>query len=121
MTINEKDQEDIKHLYRKEVEYLDRYLSKFIENQNTNTTIIITSDHGDEFGEYGSYSHSFKTHGAIPQLIHVPLNFIGPKIIPQIVPHYTCHLDIGPTILDIAGIDEKIGHGKSLKQALHGG
>ena len=118
VAIDTRDREDIKWLYGEEVRYMDRWLSRFISNQPPETLIIITSDHGDEFGEYGAYSHSLKTHGPIPQLIHVPLIFIGKDIKSQVVDDYVCHLDVAPTILDFAGGDRKIGHGRSLKPKL---
>jgi arylsulfatase A-like enzyme len=71
-----------------------------------NSIIIITSDHGECFGEHG-----FLVHGHTPyeELIHVPLiikfpyNKYGGKNYEQIVRH----VDIVPTILDILNLKNK--------------
>jgi len=75
----------------------------------------VTSDHGDEFGEYGYYSHAPGKHGPIPQLLHIPLIFLGLDVKPQIIDDYVSTLNISPTILDYAGVKEKIGYGRSLR------
>ena len=116
--LDAEEKRDIMQLYGEEVKYMDKWLAEFIERQSGDTLVIVTSDHGDEFGEYGAYSHSIKTHGQIPQLIHVPLVFFGPGIAGQVVDDYTCHLDVAPTILDYAGIEERIGYGNSLRPIL---
>ena len=121
LELTEEDKKEAMILYGEEVRYMDRWLAYFIKEQSEETLIIVTSDHGDEFGEYGAYSHSWKTHGRIPQLLHVPLIFIGPGVQAQVLDDYVCHLDIAPTILDFAGLDEKIGYGKSLRPILGGG
>ncbi len=52
-------------------------LSKHILENYNNTIIIITSDHGQEFGEYDSYGHpSFRLDD---ELVHVPLIIHLPK------------------------------------------
>ena len=76
--------------------------------------MVVTSDHGDEFGEYGFYSHAPGKHGLIPQLNHIPLIFSHLDIPPMVYDEYVSHLDIGPTILNFFGVDEKIGYGNNL-------
>jgi arylsulfatase A-like enzyme len=66
------------------------------------TAIIVTSDHGEEFGEHGGYGH---TTQAYRELIHVPLMVRLPDAealrgpVDQLVS--TC--DIAPTIVELAG------------------
>ncbi len=43
----------------------------------SNTIVIITADHGDAFGEHGTYDHGWNLYR---ELIHVPLIFYGPGI-----------------------------------------
>jgi len=42
-----------------------------------NTLVVITSDHGEEFGEHGVYYHGHTLHTAA---LHVPLVIIGPGV-----------------------------------------
>jgi len=120
-TITEKENEKIRALYRAEVKYMDTWLGKFLLGmfkKYPKTMIIITSDHGDEFGEYGWYSHSPGAHGPTPQLLHVPLIIFGLDFPPKIVAAYVSHLDVAPTLLDYVGINNKLGYGHSLMRYL---
>ena len=114
--LTEKENAEIENLYNEEVRYMDMHLSKFIKEYINNAVIVVTSDHGDEFGEYGFYSHCPGKHGLIPQLIHIPLIFLGDNIKSQIIESYASSLDIAPTILGLAGIDRKLGYGRNLKE-----
>jgi arylsulfatase A-like enzyme len=116
--LTEKENAEIENLYNEEIRYMDIHLSKFIKEQINKAVIVVTSDHGDEFGEYGFYSHCPGKHGLIPQLIHVPLIFLGEKIKSQVIESYTSSLDIAPTILGLAGIDRKLGYGRNLKELI---
>ncbi len=118
--VTAQETEDIKTLYADEVRYLDKELGEFISNLDlSNTLVIVTSDHGDEFGEYGGYSHGgFSYHGLIPQLIHVPLIFLGGQIKPVVIEQDVSTMDVAPTILDLVGIDDRFGYGNSLKELI---
>ena len=116
-TIDETEKEIIKELYKAEIKYMDEQLGKFlfsVTKNNPDTLVIITSDHGDEFGEYGFYSHAPGKHGLIPQLNHIPLMISHLNIPPKIYDEYVSHLDIPTTILDFFGLDIKLGYGNSL-------
>ncbi|MBI1318047.1 MAG: sulfatase-like hydrolase/transferase [Candidatus Hydrogenedens sp.] len=62
-------------LYDGGVLYTDGELGQFLDRMDQsglldNTLVVITSDHGEEFGEHGGYGHT--TH-IYPELCHVPL------------------------------------------------
>ena len=66
-----------------------------------NTIVIITSDHGEEFGGHGSYSHGNNLYrGAL----HVPLIIAGPGA-PQgmRIGHLVATRQLFSTVLDLAG------------------
>lgn len=118
VVITPQEREDIKSLYADEVRYLDKELGEFIRGLS-DALVIVTSDHGDEFGEYGGYSHGgLEYHGLIPQLIHVPLIFLGKQIKPVIIERDMSTMDVAPTILDLVGISERFGYGNSLKRLI---
>ncbi len=88
-------------------------LSNFLKDKNLwdNTIFIITSDHGDNFGEHNTY---FCRGGLYDSSIHVPLIFHLPKTKPGIIKEITQSIDIAPTILDFSGFRKEKLDGKSL-------
>ncbi len=61
-----------------------------------NSLIVVTSDHGEAFGQHGHYYHLTPTH----EEIHVPLIMKIPGIKPARVSAMTLSIDILPTILE---------------------
>lgn len=62
-------------MYDQEILYLDLEISGFIQSLKENdlydeTTIIITSDHGEQFGEHGHYTRTFSVYEPV---IKIPL------------------------------------------------
>lgn len=115
--INEKESLEIAALYDSECYYMDQQIQSFIEN-NQDTVFIVTSDHGEMFGETGSYSHGPYYHGMTLQLGHVPFIVTGPDVKQSLSWEYHSSIEIGSTILDLFGIDKQIGYGKSFKKEL---
>lgn len=67
-----------------------------------NTVVIITSDHGEHFGEHGRLSHANSLYS---QLLHVPLLIRLPGQVPAMVIDEPVSLrDLPETMLDLAGI-----------------
>jgi arylsulfatase A-like enzyme len=65
--------------------------------------IVFTSDHGEEFGEHGSYEHGHSMHR---EVVHVPLVIAAPGLpAGRRVDDYVRLIDILPTILDLNGFD----------------
>ena len=65
-----------KELYRMEVSEMDKAVGDFYRSMNwDDRLLVITSDHGEEFGEHGNFSH--KCDKFIQELQHVPLIVVG--------------------------------------------
>ena len=65
--------------------------------------VIITTDHGDEFGEHGGLSHDGKMYS---ELVHVPLLIYEPtRQRGEICEKLVTTLDVAPTILTLFGLD----------------
>ena len=86
--------------------YLDNQIGdllKFLRRSPEwhNTIVIITSDHGEEFGRHESYSHG---HNLYRGALHVPLIIAGPGV-PQGVRinHPVATRQLFSTVLDMAG------------------
>lgn len=84
------------------------------------TLLVITADHGDEFGEHAEYGHG---HTVYQELNWVPLIVVGPQVAEpgRTVETPVPLLDIMPTLLDAAGapLPESI-RGTSLLPVLQG-
>lgn len=114
-TLTEEEVETLKRLYRLEVTYMDGWVGEFYRRADKNNVIIFTADHGDEHGEHGDFSHRGKI---VPELLHVPLIIVGDGIKKgAVVEKDVSHLDLAPTMLDMAGLyDQRFGIGRSFKQ-----
>jgi len=69
----------LRQLYRACVSDVDKEVWKFYVALPQNTLFVFMSDHGEELGENGHYSHSEAR--SVPQLTHIPLIIApGPRI-----------------------------------------
>jgi len=90
--------------YDTEIFYLDRQIEELLKKLEeleikNNTIIIITADHGEEFGEHGGVYHGRTLY---EEVIHVPLIVYYPKDFnPKMIEKKVGTIDIFPTILDI--------------------
>jgi arylsulfatase A-like enzyme len=109
--------------YDGEVTFTDRYLGKlldFIASKPwaARTILIITADHGEEFGEHGMTRHGFEVWET---LVHVPLLVIAPGATPKRVDALRSAIDLAPTILDVFHVqkDPEL-EGRSLIDEIYG-
>ena len=70
-----------------------------------NTLIIITGDHGEQFGEHGLYDHGNSLYLA---LLHVPLLVIFPSHVPAggHIQQAVSLRDLPATVVDLIGLDQ---------------
>ena len=115
----ERDGKDIRTLfaqYENAVAYNDKLFGDMIAKLKSkglydNSLIIFTSDHGQEFYEYGFFGHnsSFseaQTH--TPMIIKLPNNLKSKIKLPSKFPNIlTSHNDIIPTLLTLIGVETK--------------
>ncbi|MDG2308856.1 MAG: sulfatase [Candidatus Binatia bacterium] len=116
----------MRNRYAGEVVYTDRILRRLFDTLDrlglsNETIVVVTADHGDEFGEHGSVGHSRTVYD---EVLRVPLVFWAPGLIPAgaVVDGQVSLVDLGPTLLDLVRIPpvEALG-GESLAPALlHG-
>jgi choline-sulfatase len=82
--------------------------------------LVVTSDHGEAFGEHGMLGHGRQLHD---ELIRVPLLMKGPGPFakPMVVEGSASLLDVMPTFFDWAGLARIPGtHGASLLPVMRG-
>ena len=108
---------DLIEFYNGECKYMDEQIIRFI-NANKDCLFIITSDHGEMFGETHSFSHGAYYHGMTLQLGHIPFFVYKEGMTDKIIFDYHSSVDIAPTILDIFGLDPSFGYGRSMKEEM---
>jgi len=121
---NELSQPEIEmliHLYDANIKYTDDIIGSLLVklgNHLANTIMIITADHGDEFGEHGKFAH----RSVYEALLHVPLIIAGPGIKGGTsVKQQVSLIDLAPTIAELVGISSpKSFHGQSLLPLIRG-
>jgi arylsulfatase A-like enzyme len=118
------DVADLQALYRGEVRYMDHYLGEFIDEIKQrglfeNTIFVITSDHGELFGEHGLFGHP---PSGYKESYHIPLILFGPGIPEAKTTDSTVTLlDLPPTIAELCNLEtDPLWDGQSLDSFLDG-
>jgi len=94
-------------LYRAHVLEVDEYAKELfgiLERHGVldESTVIVTTDHGDEFGEHGGLSHDGKFY---EELVHVPLLVVNPpEAAGQRCDTLVSGLDLPPTVMALFGL-----------------
>ena len=107
-SFTKRDEERIEALHDGEISYHDEHFGRFLAKLRElgledDTVIVITSDHGEEFQEHGSWGHG---HSVYQELLAVPLLFRWPGVVPAgaRVGPVVSTMDIGPTVLEATGV-----------------
>jgi arylsulfatase A-like enzyme len=102
------DKRRLKALHDGEITKHDHFFGAFLERLSKlgladDTLIVVTSDHGEEFDDHGSWGHG---HSVYQELLHVPLMFRLPNRLPSgtKVGDAVSTLDISATVTDLLGV-----------------
>ena len=108
------DAEYITALYDAEITYVDGKVRELLGavsdmGLTENTAVIITSDHGESMTDHEIY---WDHPAAYEDQIHVPLIMTGPEELSsgRKIGALVQHIDLAPTILELAGLDPNEGH-----------
>ena len=98
---------DYRVRYAEEVAYTDHWLGKLVAafervRPDRDNVILVTADHGESLGESGY----FFQHGQFtsPEQTEVPFIVVAPGILPARHAAWVSHVDVAPTLLDLAGL-----------------
>ena len=98
----------IEGAYRMGVRWVDAQLQRAIAHLRAqglleNTLLVVTSDHGEGFGEHGILNHGRTLH---EELVHVPFVAVGPAPFdrPRMVTTSFGLIDVLPTFFEMAGL-----------------
>jgi arylsulfatase A-like enzyme len=107
-------------VYDGSIRYVDQSIQNLLSQLKDrgildNTIVVFTSDHGQEFGDHGIYGHGKSLYR---QVIHVPLVFWKPGLVPAAVrvPTPVSTTDLSATVLDMTAP----GENQADKQTLPG-
>ncbi|MDF1800035.1 MAG: sulfatase, partial [Planctomycetota bacterium] len=99
-------------LYDAEVQVADAVLGELFDELRAagtldDTLVVITADHGEEFGEHGMIGHGDSLY---PELLHVPLMLRFPDgwRAGETEPGATSQLHLAPTVLDAVGLGTEL-------------
>jgi len=110
----------IRKIHRHSIEEFDRWFGEFWQfftesGSHRNTILILTADHGDEYGERGMVGHASTTLAGhlheeiirVPLLLWLPEHLV-PRDEVQLTSRSSSHLDIIPTVFALLGIAPQI-------------
>ncbi len=110
--------------YDGEVTFTDQAIGKLLDfiaarSWAPRTVIILTSDHGEEFGEHNMTRHGFEIWQT---LTRVPLMISAPGAKARRIDVNRSDIDLAPTILDLFALPaEPTFEGKSIVPEIYGG
>ncbi|MCB9661668.1 MAG: sulfatase-like hydrolase/transferase [Sandaracinaceae bacterium] len=101
--------EALRRLYDGEITYWDSHFGALVAELQRrglydDMTIIVTSDHGEEFGEHGGFWHGdtlYDEQLRVPLMVKLPRNSRGGTVLR----HWVQSIDIMPTLLRAQGLD----------------
>lgn len=113
IAVNEREWEILRAWYDACIRYIDSLIAGFIEWLDKrrlleSTLIVITADHGENFGDHGLADHQYCIYDT---LLHVPLIITGPKeLIPtnKRVSSLVSLIDIFPSIASLIGAHDAL-------------
>lgn len=101
--LSEAQLDHLKALYDGEVAYTDQMLTPLVQRlvARGDWTVILTSDHGEEFGDHGGLLHADTLY---EEVTRVPLAMMGRGVNEQgVVQEPVSIVDIAPTVLQMVG------------------
>ncbi len=118
------DDEQLAHQvaqYDEEIAFVDAKFRELVETWRASgreVIVVLSADHGEEFGERGSWGHG---HTLWREQLHVPLIVNGPGIRTQVVKGRVGTEDIAPTIAGLVGLESWPSDGVDRTQTLKTG
>ena len=106
LSLTARDVELARDSYENCIVALDREIGSLLDELDRrgvlkDTHVIITSDHGEQFGEHGVFNHGYSVYS---QEVHVPLLLISPAVPPGRVCNLPVSLrDLPATVIDLLG------------------
>jgi hypothetical protein len=104
--LTDEERNQFKNLYEAAIAYTDTQIGRIVDHLKSagrweDTLVVLTSDHGELFGEYGSYGKPIRMYD---ELLRVPLIVVnGPKNLADHKEALVSLLDIPPIFHEVLG------------------
>ena len=126
--LTKEDLEYVNSRYDAGITYADKFVGELLDKLGElglsgNTVVIVTSEHGEELGDHGSFDR-FGSGNLHEEAVHVPLivKMPGKNMNWKRIAAPAQLIDIMPTVLDLLGIRPAAGaQGRSLAPLIGGG
>lgn len=115
LPLSDNEWEMLYAMYDSTINYLDAVvgdLFDFVQTELGETIFVVTSDHGDLFGESGLLGHHIILHDGV---IRVPMVVHGLESVSHHANKPTQHIDLMQTLLSVAGADASQFQGCDLR------
>ena len=107
---NEEARQYVIDRYDSSIRYIDNELERLFDEVGPNDTVVIWSDHGEEFWEHGSFEHG---HTLYDELLRVPLIVKAPRLAASRSDAPVSLMDVVPTVLEAL----KVSHSTQIEGA----
>jgi len=109
-------------LYDGEIAFTDHYVGMVLRKLaelglEDDTIVVITSDHGEEFGEHGFKRHGYSLY---QEAVRVPLVIKVPGAAARRIPEVVGNVDVLPTLLEACDLELAKVQGASCAHELEG-
>jgi len=101
--------------YDESIAWVDSELGRLFREWDRPRRIIVTSDHGEELGERGSWGHG---HVLTPEVLEIPLILAGEGIPRAVREERVGSIDVANTIAALAGLEGLGGDGLDLRDPI---
>ncbi len=109
-------------LYDGEIAFTDHHVGKVLARLaelglDDDTIVVLTSDHGEEFGEHGFQRHGYSLY---QEAVRIPLVVRVPKAAPRRIADVVSNVDLLPTLAQLCGVKIARIEGASCAHELEG-
>lgn len=123
-TLTATERAELERVYSDDVERVDRAIGHLCAELKRrglwdSSSIVLFADHGEYLGETTWDGAAWVGHTVdlSDTLMRVPLWVHGPHVTPGVVTEPVSLIDLGATVLDVAGLPAELGEGRSLLTA----
>jgi arylsulfatase A-like enzyme len=116
-TMGESGKQYVRDRYDNNLAFVDDQLMRFFEALGPNDTVLLVSDHGEEFWDHGGFEHGHTLHD---ELLRVPMLWKGPGLTGGRFSEPTSLLDVAPTLATVAGLSTEGMTGLPLQTLVSG-
>lgn len=120
-SLSSREETAVRRLYAAAVRQADDEVGRIVDAADDDTLVVVSADHGEALFEHGQIGHEPALYD---ELLRVPLLIRPPADSPTVasrVDTQVRHVDVGPTLLDYAGVETPADWtGRSLRPAIEG-